>query len=81
MGALVLRGARTTIATVTCPHPSEERQRVFEGQERPRADRMLCGLCGELLYLAAHLAGLDFDRAAREAAAVIAARAEREPVR
>lgn len=34
-----------------CLHPQEERQRVFEGRPLPRVDRVLCSLCGELLYL------------------------------
>jgi len=33
-----------------CPHPVEERLRVYEGTATPRSDRLLCGLCGELLY-------------------------------
>lgn len=36
-----------------CPHPVEERLRVYEGTATPRSDRLLCGLCGELLYEAA----------------------------
>ncbi len=35
---------------MNCPHPQEERQRVYEGGEEPRDDRSWCGLCGELLY-------------------------------
>lgn len=37
---------------MVCPHPGEELQRVFEGSYVARAGRMLCGLCGELLYVA-----------------------------
>ena len=33
-----------------CTHPAEERLRVYEGTATPRTDRLLCGLCGELLY-------------------------------
>jgi hypothetical protein len=34
-----------------CQHPPEELQRVYEGTATPRTDRLLCSLCGELLYL------------------------------
>ena len=36
---------------MSCRHPSEEMQRVFEGRLVARDDRLLCGLCGELLYI------------------------------
>lgn len=35
---------------VSCLHPPEERQRVYEGRERAREDRDFCSLCGEVLY-------------------------------
>ncbi|MBI5949042.1 MAG: hypothetical protein HY875_12960 [Chloroflexi bacterium] len=54
-----------------CPHPEEEHQRVFEGRPLPLPGRMLCGLCGELLYL---------PPAAAPAAAVVAAIAPRPRV-
>ncbi|MGE5594944.1 MAG: hypothetical protein ACM3S1_02780 [Hyphomicrobiales bacterium] len=34
-----------------CPHPPEERQHVFAAARTPLPDRLLCGLCGELLFV------------------------------
>ena len=42
---------------MSCRHPLEELQRVYEGSAVPRTDRMLCGLCGELQYLAVRTPG------------------------
>ncbi len=36
---------------MACEHPGEERQRVYHGTTSPLADRQLCGLCGEIVYL------------------------------
>jgi len=38
-------------ASSWCSHPPEERQHLFAPDLRIRPDRMLCGLCGELLFL------------------------------
>lgn len=34
-----------------CPHPPEEWQRLFAPDLTIRPDRVLCGLCGETLYV------------------------------
>jgi hypothetical protein len=59
---------------MACMHPPEERQRVYEGRALPRNDRLLCGLCGELLYV-----GCGDGAAAMRAARAV--RAERDPAR
>jgi hypothetical protein len=41
-----------TVSRVSCPHPPEERQRVYEGRLEPRPDRAYCALCGEIIYVA-----------------------------
>lgn len=46
---------------MTCRHPLEELQRVYEGRIEPRTDRLLCGLCGEMQYLAARLTSVERD--------------------
>jgi len=43
--------ALTEDAPMSCPHPNEERQLVYEGSTRPKTDRLLCGLCGEIVYV------------------------------
>jgi hypothetical protein len=48
---------------MACPHPREERQLVFEGSATPRVDRLWCGLCGEIIYLALGSAGDPVHRA------------------
>ena len=37
---------------MSCPHPSGERQRVYEGRLEPRPDRAYCALCGDVIYVA-----------------------------
>lgn len=46
---------------MTCRHPLEEMQRVFEGSAVPRTDRLMCGLCGELQYLAVRMTAIERD--------------------
>jgi hypothetical protein len=36
-----------------CHHPPEEWQRLFAPDLTVRPDRVLCGLCGETLFIAA----------------------------
>ena len=35
---------------MACPHPREERQRVYQGRDAPLSDRDWCALCGEVVY-------------------------------
>lgn len=35
-----------------CWHPAEELQLVYGGGQQPLPGRRLCGLCGELVFLA-----------------------------
>lgn len=35
---------------MACPHPLEERLRIYDGTAVARTDRRLCGLCGETVY-------------------------------
>lgn len=35
---------------MSCPHPPEERLRIYDGTAVARTDRRLCGLCGETVY-------------------------------
>lgn len=46
---------------MSCRHPFEELQRVYEGRLVARTDRMLCGLCGELQYLAVRMTPIVAD--------------------
>jgi hypothetical protein len=46
---------------MSCRHPLEELQRVYEGRMEPRTDRLLCGLCGEMQYLAVRMTPVERD--------------------
>ncbi|MFN0147027.1 MAG: hypothetical protein ACKVT1_10985 [Dehalococcoidia bacterium] len=35
---------------MACTHPLEERRLVYEATATARTDRLLCALCGELVY-------------------------------
>ncbi|GAB4336474.1 MAG: hypothetical protein Kow0010_24340 [Dehalococcoidia bacterium] len=51
MTLLALRGAAAQARTaMRCTHPVEELRPVYEGRAVARDDRVLCGLCGDLIY-------------------------------
>ena len=50
-----------------CLHPLEERRLVYEATDTARTDRLLCALCGELVYAAVACADLPRPKAATRA--------------
>lgn len=39
-----------TVASMTCAHPSDERQAVYDGGRIARSDRTWCSLCGAVVF-------------------------------